>query len=436
LELRDLIITPIVIILVFAGAYLIRPRMTDPITRRYFLPALAVKVLGAIALGFIYQFYYNGGDTFNFHTHGSRHIWEAFMDSPSKAFTLIFTDNLDVNDVYKYSSRIFFLKDTSSYFVIRVAGFFDLITFSSYSATAISFAVFGFIGMWLFFLTFYKLYPNSHVGLAIASFFIPSVFFWGSGLLKDTIVTGCLGIATYYFHTLLFEKKISAKVIIILFLALYTIFRVKIFVLQAYLPSIIIWLIAYHFNSIRSRILRMMLVPLAIVIVLISSYYSVVAIGENDTKYAISNIARTAQITAYDIRYWTGRDAGSGYSLGELNGTWQNMVALAPQAINVSLFRPYLWEVTNPFMFLSALESLTLLLITLYLFFRRPLSFVKALGNPDIIFCLVFSLTFAFAVGIATFNFGTLVRYKIPLLPFFSIALVLIAHQAKRPKNV
>ena len=121
--------------------------MTDPITRRYFLPALAVKVLGAIALGFIYQFYYNGGDTFNFHTHGSRHIWEAFMDSPSKAFTLIFTDNLDVNDVYKYSSRIFFLKDTSSYFVIRVAGFFDLITFSSYSATAISFAVFGFIGM-------------------------------------------------------------------------------------------------------------------------------------------------------------------------------------------------------------------------------------------------------------------------------------------------
>jgi thioredoxin len=50
----------------------------------------------------------------------------------------------------------------------------------------------------------------------------------------------------------------------------------------------------------------------------------------------------------------------------------------------------------------------------------------RVVNAPDVVFLLVFSLTFAFAVGVSTFNFGTLVRYKIPLLPYFLIALGLI----------
>jgi hypothetical protein len=88
-ELRDFIVTPIVIIIVYAVAYIIRPRVTDSINRVYFIPALTVKIIGALAVGFIYQFYYDGGDTFNYHTHGSRHIWEAFMDSPLKGIKLV-----------------------------------------------------------------------------------------------------------------------------------------------------------------------------------------------------------------------------------------------------------------------------------------------------------------------------------------------------------
>ncbi|MEQ8424942.1 MAG: hypothetical protein RIA63_09545, partial [Cyclobacteriaceae bacterium] len=82
MELRDLIVTPIVIFLVYAGAYWIRPRVTDSINRKYFIPALTVRIIGALAVGFIYQFYYDGGDTFAYHTYGSRIIWEAFIGSP------------------------------------------------------------------------------------------------------------------------------------------------------------------------------------------------------------------------------------------------------------------------------------------------------------------------------------------------------------------
>jgi hypothetical protein len=187
LELRDFIVTPIIILIVYTVAYILRNRITDEITRPYFFPALTVKILGALALGFIYQFYYSGGDTYNFHTYGSRHIWEAFMENPATGFKLLFGDGSNEIGIYKYSSRIPFFHDRSSFTVIRIAAVFDLFTFSSYSATAVLFAVIGFIGLWMLFVTFYEVRPDLHRLIAIATLFIPSVVFWGSGLLKDTI---------------------------------------------------------------------------------------------------------------------------------------------------------------------------------------------------------------------------------------------------------
>src|SRR5688572_18026667 len=111
MELRDLMVTPIVIMLVYVVAYLVRPLVTDRITRRYFFPAFTCKVVGALAVGFIYQFYYSGGDTFNYHTHGSRHVWEAFIDDPAKGLKMLIHDANDYTDVYQYASKIYFFSD-------------------------------------------------------------------------------------------------------------------------------------------------------------------------------------------------------------------------------------------------------------------------------------------------------------------------------------
>jgi hypothetical protein len=436
LELRDFIVTPIVIILIYGIAYAIRSSVTDDVNRVYFIPALTAKLIGAILLGMVYQFYYTGGDTFMYHTHGSRIVWQAFLESPALGFKLLFADGASQEGIYKYSSQIYFFRDSSSYAVIRVASIFDLITFSSYSATASLFAVLSFIGVWMFFLTFYKQYPHLHRGLALAAFFIPSVFFWGSGILKDSLTLACLGIATYQFYTIFFERKTNVINFLLLFLALLGIFSIKKFVLQAYLPAVIVWLFAHNFRYIRSIVLKIMLVPFTVVLVIASAYYAIVKIGEDDARYSVSKIAQTAKVTAYDIRYWSGRNAGSGYSLGELDGTFGSMIRLAPLAINVSLFRPYLWEVKNPFMLLSALESLFLLFLCFYVLIKKKALVFSSFSDPNVIFALVFSISFAFAVGVSTFNFGTLVRYKIPLLPFFLVALILILDYSKSDRKL
>ena len=190
-----------------------------------------------------------------------------------------------------------------------------------------------------------------------------------------------------------------------------------------------------HIGRIRSIILKVMLVPFVGGVIVISGYYAVIKVGEGDDRYAVSKIAMTGKVTAYDIRYWSGRNAGSGYSLGELDGSLGTMIGLAPEAINVSLFRPYLWEVKNPLMLFSALESTLLLFIVVYVVAKERLRIFAGVTQFNILFALSFSLIFAFAIGVSTYNFGTLVRYKVPLLPFFLTALILLLDYSKSERK-
>jgi hypothetical protein len=426
LEVRDIIVTPIYLLILFSVAFMVRPLFTDALTRRYFIPAFAVRIIGALTLGFIYQFYYHGGDTYNYHTLGSRHVWDAFMDSPEKGLKLFFWSGGDEIGIYDYSSKIYFLRDPSSFMVVRIAAFFDLITFSAYSSTAILFGVFSFIGSWLLFKTFLSIYPHLHRPIAWATLFVPSVFFWGSGLLKDTLTLGALGISTYYFYRIFVQKRLSPGGILMLVLSLLLMYSIKKYIVICFLPAIILWLMLKNVSNLNSLMFKILMTPVIVLIGGIASYYAVAKVGQGDQRYRVDQIAATARVTAYDIAYQSGRDAGSKYTLGELDGTFTGLLKLAPEAINVSLFRPYLWEVRNPLMLMSALESLTLLILTLIVVVKRFRSLGKLIFTPNVIFCLAFSLPFAFAVGVSTYNFGTLSRYKIPFLPFYLLALIFI----------
>lgn len=438
MELRDLIVTPIVIFLVYAVAYAVRPWFTDSVNRRYFLPALSVRIVGALAVGFLYQFYYQGGDTFAYHTHGSRPLWEAMIESPLDGFRLLFLNGEYGPGIWKTANRVWYWNDPQSFFVIRIAAILDLFTFSSYSATAVLFAVIAFSGGWMFFLTFYKRYPDMHGWIAFSVLFVPTVIFWGSGIFKDTITLAALGAGTYTFHRVFMEKKRSVVSVLFMLFSFWLIFSIKKYILLCFLPAILLWWAASHLSRIRSPMLRMIIAPMTGILAILLSYYAVLKVGQDDPRYQISRLAETAKMTAYDIRFgWGARTGeGSGYTLGELDGSWRSMLQLAPQAINISLFRPYFWEVINPLMLLSAIEAFALFLLTLYLVWRVRWKLFSYILKRDVLFCLVFAIVFGFAVGVSTFNFGTLSRYKIPMMPYYLLALGIVQAYWKRERKL
>jgi hypothetical protein len=110
---------------------------------------------------------------------------------------------------------------------------------------------------------------------------------------------------------------------------------------------------------------------------------------------------------------------------------------MAPAAIAATFFRPYLWESKKLSTLLSSIESLALMIFTVFVFLKvGPVGFIKAIiKDPLAMYCFLFSIVFAVFVGATTLNFGTLVRYKIPCMPFYIIALVLIL-ESKRNKQL
>ena len=426
MTLQDLFITPIYLLLFTGLAYFIRPWVTNKHTRKYFIPALLVRFFGAIMLGVIYQFYYDGGDTFNYFTHGSRWIWEAFLDDPSMGIRLLFESGGGerVPETFQYSQHIWFYRDEHSFLIVRLSAFFGLFTFHTYASTALFFAAFSFSGLWALFFRLAIRYPNSVRQLSFAILFLPSVIFWGSGILKDSITLGALCWMIYGYLNIIESRRFNPLYIFIVLLSSYLIYSIKIYILICVLPALFVWFYWKNIVRIKSVIIKIIIAPVLLVVFVVAGFASMQQVSESSDRYSLDQIAERAAITSYDIRYgWGARTGGDGgYDLGELDGSWGSMIRLLPQAIVVSLFRPFLWEVKNPMMLLSSLEGLLVLIWSVQIF--RNGKWRILLTDPFLIFCLIFSMLFAFAVGVSTYNFGTLMRYKIPLMPFYFTMLV------------
>ena len=88
---------------------------------------------------------------------------------------------------------------------------------------------------------------------------------------------------------------------------------------------------------------------------------------------------------------------GSFFSLGDFDGTLPGFIKMAPLAIGTTFFRPFIWEVRNLVMLLSALEGLILLFFTMKIFLipKYLFTLIKSLFNdPLVLYCFVFSLIF------------------------------------------
>jgi len=438
--LQDLLVTPVWLGMIYLLAYLLRPLFTDRNTRRYYIPGLSVKLVGALAVGFIYQFYYGGGkpsgDTFNYFRQAGI-VYEAITEKPLVGLKLFFADGVMTPSIFEYANRIYWFDSPTEYFVIKAITLCSLLTAHTYSADALLFAAVSFSGIWAMYRSFYRMFPRLHRELAVAMLFIPSVFFWGSGILKDTITLGALGWATWAIIELFIRKRAILKTSVVLLLALYTIYSIKIYIVLCFLPAAIVWVFLANIEKIRSPIIRIGLAPLMLTVGSVLGYFAIQKIGEDNSRYSLDKVSETAEITARYLTYVGEQQGGSVYTLGDdYDFSTLGMLRKAPLAVNVTLFRPYLWEAHNVVMLLSAFESLATLLLTLWIVYRAGIGkLVKYLtARPIITFCFLFAIAFSFAVGISTYNFGSLVRYKIPMFPYYIAGLFILRYLAQPKK--
>jgi hypothetical protein len=331
--------------------------------------------------------------------------------------------------------------DQSSFLLVRILSVVNLVCFNSYLVASFLFAVLSYYGIWKAFRFFNKLYPHNTKQLAIAFLYIPSVAFWGSGIFKDNVTYGflCLLIVGLY-SILIYRKNILVNILVVIS-SVYVIGVIKSYILMAFLPSFGIWLFLEYRKKISSTVLRTISTPLFLGLSAVAGLFVLQTLGKTFSKFSVENFEEKASgMQRWHTKRVEQKGEGSSYSLGTIDFSAAGMIKTAPQAIFVSIFRPFLWEARNPVMLLSALESLFFLVYTLRLFphfFSKPTrAFGILIDNPPLVFCIIFSLIFAFSVGFTSYNFGALSRYRIPLLPFYMMFVSILIEKLSPTKQV
>lgn len=408
----------------------------DDETRRYFFIGFAFKMACCIGYAVIYDFYYGwAGDTYSYYTASQRLGMVLFQD-PTSYFRILF-DTIDVNNMYTLSPGLSYypvLRDTSRYAVHRFLSPFAIMGGANYYTENICLSLFLFLLNWKFFQYIRTKINCSDKAAFICIMLIPSVGFWSSALMKDSFTFTFNLVFIMCFAKIFFDRKIRILTIFGLLLSAYILMKLKVYILYASIAGCMVWLGSGYIKRVKSTLFKFIIAPLLILIVAFGGMYALRFVGESvgGTFGNVDSMLGQASVTQQDLKqeYYQGHS----FDIGDFDGSLGSLISMGPKAIIAGLYRPFIFESGNVVMLLSGLENTALLLLTLYVFFKTGIKYTlkQILGNPFVSMCLLFSVVLALGIGISTSNFGALVRFKIPLIPFFALGWLEILFTKKK----
>lgn len=418
-----------IIILFIAMLYQNRKLIKDKAYKHY-LNGLAAKIFGTFFFCSIYLFYYKGGDTIayfessmamaNLFYQSPTKYLEVMTSAPSIEIRSLFTDKTG----YPYSYLFY---DSHTFMVIKLTSVFTIITSKSYFLTSLLISSISYYGIWKLFLTFRQYAPAIEGKLAWAILYFPSPLFWAGGVSKDTYTFMGTALFVYCAHQFFILKKRKVLIIVLLLISSWLILSIKPYIFMVLFPGGLLWIFYDKLERIRSPFVSFVLFPLMIAVISFVSYFVLSSLGSSMDRFSFDKALETAAVTNNDLKqdYY----GGSSFDIGDFDGSPAAAARLFLPAVNAGLFRPFfVFEGRSPVLLLAGLENAFLLLFTIYVLYKiKVKNFFGIISkNPILLFCIIYSVLFAFMIGLTTSNFGALVRFKIPLLPFYVSALFLI----------
>jgi hypothetical protein len=424
ITLLDYLLLPLYLVIFYYIAKFYSRKIQSLEVRKYFINAFWLRMAGAILYSMIVVYYYGYGDSMMYFA-GSSFIREAIREND---FISIFF--MKASELSKMAGQYRIgpyaqgtLGVESNLILIRLATLFSYISFNCYLIVSLFMGFIAFVGSWKLYTTFNDIMgKRSPKYLAYIILYTPSIWFWGSGLLKESICMCALGVAINSLYKIMIKRKYAFRDVFFLLLSVYLLFSTKSYIAGILLASLAAALIA-HFIISRSTFLSKAAISVLILSVGITLfYYTAAGYVEDVVEESASMILTSKTMYAQEVE-----EGGAGsFSAADFDMSISGLLLRSPIAAFTTLYRPFLWETRNLVMLFSTLESFIILMATLYLLLKlRVFRFFSiTFSDPVLIFCFVFAVLMATIVGLTTFNFGTLVRYRLPLLPFYGFLLL------------
>ena len=369
-----------------------------PLSNIYW-PAVLLKLTMGVLLGLLYKYYYNGGDTFSYFE-AAMTFKQVALDSSENFVNLFFLNSYQAIPQFQYSW-------IPSAFFVKLLALLAMLTADNYWLSGIYLSILSFGGFWLWTHILLRLTRSKTVAI-LSGLLFPSVLFWSSGIMKETLA-------------------IPAMLIVIsVFLEVYLGDRVRLSkIITALLGFIVLAVFKYFFAAILLAVILAVMLSRRVLPYESKWPYEIIAVGGIllVTGGLVSLLhpnlwpSRMAEVIYANYQAYINLP-GTVVTYGGLEPNFLSMLLYMPQAIFTGLFLPLLPIKGSLISWTAVLENWFVLVATLVLLFSGLWS--RDRQRRLLIWgSLFFVIITAGLIALSTPNLGTLARYKIGYLVVF-----------------
>lgn len=376
-----------------------------PIIRKTGQPVLflraywGAKVVAGVAYGYFHA-QRGGGDTWMYHSYGLEEL-SLLQTNPLGFVTSIINPGYVTGYGAFFGTSQSWWNDLDGNVFAKMLAISHLASGSNYYINSLFFNLFSFAGTLLLLKVWRTHLGTNQPLLAFAPFLVPSFIFWSSGIHKENLLVLSLGLIIYSVYFSLCQQKIT-----ILRLSAIVAGLLIVLVMRNYLLLPLgLWLFAL---VLAKKIERRIHPALTFFILLFFA-----ALLFFNLRHLAPALDLPQVVVHWQEAFHNKRSPNRFHSL-PLQPSAGSFLSHAPQAWYNAALRPMIWEANNPLSFLSAIESLFILLIGGASLLLLPQAKWR---DPYFLFCLFFSASVLLIIGYTVMFPGAIVRYRSIILP-------------------
>lgn len=367
-----------------------------------------LKVMAGILYGWIGVWYGQIGqmmDTWACHIESLKE-YRLLQTNPKEFFTNIFHTTYSDGYTKFLSVENSWWNDLKGYFLVKLFAIFNLFSFGHYFINVIFYSFITLFGPMALYRVMKDVFPARKLPILLATFLVPSVLYWTSGLYKDGLIFMGLCLTVYHFYFGLKQRQFPWWRIFPIALSLLLVLALRNFLIIPTLPALAAWVLAHRLKK------NPVLVFGAVYAVFILLFF---------TAKFIHPRLDFPQDVAERQEAFLKLGGGSAVAVQRLEPTFRSFVINSPQAFALSTIRPYPSDVRHLLSLAAATEINFLLLVFLvFLIWRRNGSSL----TPFLTFCIFFAFSMLMMIGYSVNVLGAIVRYRSIVLSFLVIPVV------------
>jgi len=340
-------------------------------------------------------------DTWSYHYSSIRET-RLLYENPHEYLVNLFRDPYEGGVSKFLDSNASYWNDLKGNFFIKILSIFNIFSFGNYYTNVIFYSFISMFGPIAIYRVMNDVYAAKKLQVLIAVFLIPSFLYWASGLHKEGLIFLGFSLVIFNVYFALKRKKISIANILFILLGLLLVVVLRNFLIVILVPALIAWFLASRFFK----------KPIAVFTIC----YTFFVIFFFTAKYINSKLD-FPQAVVTKQREFVELVGNSSVPMQKLEPNFSSFIINVPQAISLSILRPFLSDVRHLLSLAAAAETDILLFLFFIFLFWRKKDERREQSTFFNYFCLFLSFSVLITIGYVVNNLGAIVRYRSIILP-------------------